>query len=139
MEPFATIEDLEADGRTLEEEGFSTEAAETLLSRVSNYIASMLVKHGVEVDPEDELQAENLATVTCYVVWDEIAKRKAPDYSSLSQTVGSTSVSLSMRERTTGYFIPNEYKALLGISGRGGLKVLRPSIRNHDGTPAEGW
>lgn len=139
MEPFATIEDLEADGRTLEGEGVTTEAAETLLGRVSAYIATLLMKHGIEVDPQDELQAANLATVTCYVVWDEISKRKSPDYSSLSQSVGSTSVSLSMRERPTGFFIPNEYKALLGISGRGGFKVLRPAIRNPDGTPVEGW
>lgn len=139
MEPFATIEDLQADGRSLEAEGVTNDAANTLIRRVTAFLSTLLAEHGIEVDESDELQAINLATVTCYIVWDEISKQKGPDFSSLSQSVGSTSVSLSMHEKSTGFFIPNEYKALLGIRGRGGFKMLRPAIRNPDGTPAEGW
>lgn len=139
MEPFATIVDLEADGRTLESEGVSTSAAETLIMRVTAYLSKLLSDHGIEVDPEDEQQSINLATVTCYIVWDEISKRNMPDFSSLAQSVGSTNVSFSMREKSTGFFIPNEYKTLLGIRSRGGFKMLRTAIRNPDGTPVEGW
>lgn len=138
MEPFATIADLEADGRSLESEGITKTAANAIIGRVTAYLSSMLARHGIEVDAEDELQAVNLATVTCYIVWDEISKRNAPDFSSLSQSVGSTSVTVSM-PRKNGYYIPEEYKRLLGISGRGGMKQFRAAIRNPDGTPCEGW
>ena len=139
MEPFATIEDLEADGRSLESEGVTDEAANTLIMRVTAYLSKMLSDHGIEADPTDELQATNLATVTCYVVWDEITKQKGPDFSSLSQSVGSTSVAISAPARTRGYHIPPEYKELLGIRSRGGAKMLRAAIHNPDGTPVDGW
>ena len=139
MEPFATIEDLEADGRSLESEGVTTEAAETLIMRVTAYLSTRLAAHGIEVDPDDELQAMTLATVTCYIVWDEIAKQKGPDISSLSQSVGSANVSFSLAARTKGYYIPPEYEKLLGIRSRGGVKVIRPAIHNPDGTLVDGW
>lgn len=139
MIPFATVDDLEADGQSLENAGVSADAANTLLERVSAFIASQMAKHGVTIDASDELQMTNLATVTCYVVWDEIRKKTAPDVSSLSQSIGSTSVSFSVHERSKGYYIPDDYKVLLGIKGRGGFKMLRPEIRNPDGTTPEGW
>lgn len=139
MEPFATIEDLEADGRSLEAEGISEEAASTLINRVTAFLSTLLAEHSIEVDPDDELQTINLTTVTCYIVWDEISKQKGPDFSSLSQSVGSTSVSYSLPARSKGFYIPPEYEKLLGIRGRGGMKMLRTAIRNPDGTPAEGW
>lgn len=139
MIPFATIDDLEADGQSLQAAGVSEEAANTLLERVSAFLASQLDAHGVAIDVSDELQMINLATVTCFIVWDEVNKQASPDYSSLSQSVGSTSVSFSMPTKGKGYYIPDEYKTLLGIKGRGGYKMLRPAIRMPDGTPASGW
>lgn len=139
MEPFATIEDLEADGRSLEAEGVTEEAANTLINRVTAFLSTLLAEHNIEVDPDDELQATNLATVTCYIVWDEISKQKGPDLSSLSQSVGSTSVSFSMAARTKGYYIPPEYERLLGIRGRGGVKMIRAAIHNPDGDLVDGW
>ena len=139
MASFATLKDLEADGRSLSDEGVSDEAANTLIERVSAFLAQMLSDHGISVDPCDEIQQTNLTTVTCYIVWDEISKRKTPDFSSLSQSVGSTNVSFSLREKSTGFYVPPDYRTLLGIRSRGGFKSLRVAIHKPDGTLVDGW
>lgn len=136
MEPFATVEDLEAGWRELTDE--ERAMAPTLLERASAQLAWRLSKYGVTIDPTDEVQATNLVTVTCNMV-----RRAMPSsyegFSTLAQSVGSTNVSLTIRDNDGSFFITRDEKDMLGISGRGKVVMLRSAIRNPDGTPVEGW
>ena len=66
MEPFATTADLEARWRKLsnDEKG----RASSLLDDGAALLMSMLKRAGVEVDPDDELQAANLRSINCSMV-----------------------------------------------------------------------
>lgn len=136
MEAFATVDDLKATGRTLD---VSDEQAEVLLERASAQLATLLARHGIEVDPSDEVQATNLCTVTCSMVLRSISDGKAEGVSNFAQTIGSTNVSVTYRASDGSFYLSKSDKELLGISGRGGFRMLRSAIRNPDGTPAEGW
>lgn len=136
MRPFATVEDLASGWRELTEEELAM--APTMLDRASAQLAWRLDKHGVEIDPCDEVQATNLVAVTCNMV-----RRAMPSgydgFKTLAQSVGSTNVSLTLKDSDGSFFITRDEKDMLGISGRGKLVMLRPAIRNPDGTPVEGW
>lgn len=136
MRPFATVEDLASGWRELTEEELAM--APTMLERASAQLAWRLSKHGVTIDPSDEVQATNLIAVTCNMV-----RRAMPSsydgFKTLAQSVGSTNVSLTLKDNDGSFFITRDEKDMLGISGRGKLVMLRPAIRNPDGTPVEGW
>ena len=65
MEPFATVSDLEARWRTLTQEEAAT--ASTTLLDVTAFITAEMRRSGVRVMPDDEVQAQNLTSVTCAV------------------------------------------------------------------------
>ena len=136
MEAFATVQDLKATGRTLD---VSDEAAGELLTRASAQLRTLLKRHGIAIDAEDETQSINLRTVTCSMVMRSIASGKSDGISNFAQSVGSTNVSVTYRDPDGSFYLSKSDKELLGISGRGGFRMLRPSIRNMDGTPVEGW
>ena len=136
MEAFATVEDLTAGGRTLD---VTAEAAGVLLERASACLWALLSRHGVEVDPEDEVQVTNLRAVCCNMVMRSLSAGSFEGLSSVAQTVGSTNVQVSYREPDGSFYLSRSDKELLGIGGRGGGRMLRASIRRPDGTPAEGW
>ena len=65
MEPFATIEDLEARWRTLTED--EQEQAETTLLDATAFITAEMRRYHVPVNTDDEVQHQNLVAVTCAV------------------------------------------------------------------------
>ena len=136
MEAFASVDDLRAGGRTLD---IDDEAAAVLLQRASAHLAALMRRHGVEVDPDDEVQEINLKSVVCNMVFRAVANGSAEGIASVAQSIGSTNVSVSYRDPDGSFYLSRSDKDLLGISGRGGFRMLRAAIRNPDGTPAEGW
>ena len=112
--------------------------ADTMLERASANLAWRLQRHGVAIDPCDEIQATNLVTVTCNMV-----RRAMPsDYdgvSTLAQSVGSTNISVNLRENDGSFKLTRDERDMLGISGRGKMLTLRAAIHAPDGTPVSGW
>lgn len=138
MEAFATVEDLLSGwpGKTFTEA--EEDSAETLLDRASAQLSSMLKQHGVAIDPEDEEQALNLLSVTCNMVRRSMSQGY-DGVSSFAQTVGSTNVSVNYRENDGSFYVSKSEKELLGVSGRGGFRMLRAAIHNPDGSLVDGW
>ena len=138
MEAFATVDDFLAGWPGKELSAQEHYSVSVLLGRASAQLSATLRRHGVEVDPDDEEQAENLLSVTCNMVRRSMS-RGYDGVASFAQSVGDTNVSVNYRENDGSFFISKSERELLGISGRGGLRMLRPAIRKPDGTPAEGW
>ncbi len=138
MEAFATVEDLLAGwpGKTFTQA--EEESAEARLERASAQLSSMLKRHGVTVDTSDEEQMLNLLTVTCNMVRRSMSQG-FDGVSSFAQSVGSTNVSVNYRENDGGFRVLPSEKELLGISGRGGFRMLRAAIHNPDGSLVDGW
>ena len=114
------------------------ESAEALLERASVQLSSMLRRREVEIDPSDEEQAVNLGTVACNMV-RRAMQNKYDGVASFAQSVGSTNVSINYRESDGSFYVSDYEKDLLGISGRGGFRMLRAAIHKPDGTPVDGW
>ena len=137
MKAFATVDDLAAGWPDYDR---SLDAVSgTLLERASARLSALLDRHGVEIDEEDDVQATNLKSVTCNMVRRSLNGPSADGVASIAQGIGSTNVSVSYRDPDGSFYLSRSDRELLGISGRGGFRMLRPSIRNADGTPAEGW
>jgi len=117
MEPFATTEDLQAGWRTLD--GAELEVAETLLLRASAYLMTRLGQRGISVDPEDEVQALNLKTVTCSMVRRSMASAAADGIAQVSQAIGSTSASVQIYNPDGAFYLSKFDKEILGLSGGG--------------------
>lgn len=120
LEPFATVEDL-MDGwpnKTLNQS--EQTAAETLLARASAYIATKLARAGIEIDASDELQATNLQTVTVNMVRRSMSSGDADGFSQLSQTIGSTTASVSFTNPEGAFWLSASDKEILGLTGTGG-------------------
>lgn len=112
---FATVEDLQAGWRTLNE----TEqgVAETLLLRATAQLYGLLASDGIEIDPADELQALNLQTVTCNMVRRSMAAGSADGIAQVSQSIGSTSASVQLSNPDGAFFLSKMDKEILGIAG----------------------
>ena len=139
MTAFATVNDLLAGwpGKTLTDA--EVDAAEVLLDRASAQLSAMLRKHGIAIDANDGEQAMNLLSVCCNMVRRSMSNPSADGVASFAQSVGSTNVSVQYRDPDGGFYIKPQEKELLGISGRGGMKVLRMAIHDQDGALVEGW
>ena len=107
MEAFATVTDLAAGWRTLSEQ--EQGVAETLLLRASAFLASKLAKRHIEIDPEDELQALNLQTVTCNIVRRSMASASADGISQMSQIYNPDGA----------FFLSKQDADVLGLTGAG--------------------
>jgi hypothetical protein len=120
---FATVEDLQAGWRTLTEA--EQGVASTLLLRATAQLYGLLANDGIAVDPEDELQALNLQTVTCNMVRRSMASAAVDGLSSMQQSIGSTSASVQVYNPDGAFFLSKMDKDILGISGGDGIGWAR--------------
>lgn len=128
MDAYATVDDLEAGWRTLTDT--ETERAEVLLLRASGYILARLNAAGVEVDGDDELQVLNLCTVCCNLVQRAMGGG-VEGVSQMSQTIGSTSASVTWSNPDARFFLTQADLDLLGI-GSGGRFAWLPLVQEDD-------
>lgn len=138
MEAFATVDDLRRGWPGKEFTFAEEEAAEALLKRASAQLSAMLSRHGVEVDTSDEEQMLNLLSVVCNMVRRSMSQGYE-GVASFAQSVGSTNVSVNYRDNDGSFYISKQEQELLGISGRGGFRMLRAAIHNPDGSLVQGW
>jgi hypothetical protein len=120
FEAFATVDDL-LEGwpnKTLNES--ETAAANALLLRASAYVATKLAQRKVEIDPEDELQALNLKTVTVNVVRRSMSSGDSEGIASMSQTIGTTTASVQLSNPDGAFWLSQLDKEVLGLAGSGG-------------------
>ena len=117
MEAFATVDNLQAGWRTLKdtEQG----VANTLLLRASAYLITKLTKRHVDINPEDEVQALNLQTVTCNLVRRAMSSAAADGIAQVSQTIGSTNASVQIYNTDGAFYLSKQDADLLGITGAG--------------------
>jgi hypothetical protein len=127
FEAFATVDDL-LEGwpnKTLNES--ETTAADALLLRASARLASLLQRRGVDIDPEDELQALNLKTVTVNMVRRALLASQG-DVLGVAQTSitgGPYTKSMSFANPSGDMYLTKDDRSLLGIGGgRAGFSPL---------------
>lgn len=117
MDPFATLQDLEARWRPLTDG--EKPRAQTLLSDAGVKLSLSCQQSGVLVNSDDELQAEALKAINC-----EMVKRAMmspidmPPVSNFSQTAGSYSESQTYVNPTGDLYLTLSEKKLLGIGGQ---------------------
>lgn len=114
MEAFATYEDLVATPNPPE---ISKTEADELLMRASAYLRSVLPRHGVVINPDDEVQQINLCSVCCNLVRRSMSQGALEGLSSLSQAVGSTNVSVTWRDPDNSFFLSKSDRDVLGMGG----------------------
>lgn len=114
---FATADDLQAGWRTLSPS--EQDVAGELIERASAQLSSLLAAKGVAVDPEDEIQATNLKTVTCNMVRRSMASGGPDGMQSASQTIGSTTASVQWANPDGAFFLSRTDKECLGLVGGG--------------------
>jgi hypothetical protein len=117
MEAFATVDDLQAGWRTLKDA--EQDVAETLLLRASAYLIMRLTRKHIEIDPDDEVQALNLQTVTCNLVRRAMASAAADGIAQVSQSIGSTNASVQIYNPDGAFYLSKQDADLLGITGAG--------------------
>ncbi len=94
--------------------------AETLLLRASAYLAAKLRTKGVRIDDADEVQAENLTTVTVNMVRRSMCSGDNEGLSQISQTIGSTVASVQFSNPNGSFWLSPLDKEILGLTGTGG-------------------
>lgn len=90
----------------------------TLLADASAKLSGRLAEAGVAVDDNDTAQAANLKRVTCNMVREYLDAEKRDGYSSMSQTIGSTTASVSWSAGMTNFYISRDDELSLGIRRR---------------------
>ena len=139
MDVYATVEDLEAGWKSLDDIDIDEETAETLLTRASAYLATFLGNRGIVIDLDNEIQKTNLCSVTCSIVRRSLNEPNADGIASIAQSIGSTNVSVNYRAQDGSFYLSEADKELLGIKSRGKYRSMRAAIHNADGTLVEGW
>lgn len=134
---YATVEDLIAGWRTLSSD--EEAAAMTLLDRASALLTTLMQRHNITIDPDNETQRLNLCSVCCAMVKRSMTSIDAANVSSMSQTVGSVSTQVTYSNPEGSLYLTKFDKELLGIIGKGGYRQLRAAIRTPDGSPVDGW
>lgn len=114
---FATVEDLQAGWKTLTEA--EQGVASTLLLRATAQLYGLLSNGGIEIDPEDELQAINLNTVTCNMVRRSMSSAAVDGIAQVSQAIGSTNASVQIYNPDGAFFLSKMDKDALGLSDSG--------------------
>ena len=128
---FATVENLEAGWRTLTES--ERGVASTLLLRATAQLYGLLANDGITIDPEDELQALNLQTVTCNMVRRAMSSGAVDGIESVQQTIGSTSASVRVYNPDGAFYLSKMDKDILGISGGDGIGWVRTVYVDDEG------
>lgn len=126
IQAFATVDDLLAGwpNKTLNES--ETTAAGALLDRATAQLMAMLAKRRIAIDPEDDVQAANLKTVTVNMVRRSMSSGDNEGLSSVSQTVGSTVASVQFSNPNGAFYLSAMDKETLGLSGKGGRAGFTP-------------
>lgn len=129
MESFATVSDLEARWRSLDDS--ERVRAETLLMDASAYLSALLVNSGVTIE-DSEIQSANLRSVCCAMVHRIMGvDDNLFGVTQFSQTAGSfTSAGTSANPNGDMYLTASE-KRLLGIPSTGKKQravFVRPKI-----------
>jgi hypothetical protein len=117
VEAFATVDDLQAGWRTLKDA--EQDVAETLLLRASAYLITRLTRKHIEIDPDDEVQALNLQTVTCNLVRRAMVSAAADGIAQVQQSIGSTNASVQIYNPDGAFYLSKQDADLLGITGAG--------------------
>ena len=125
METYATVEDLQAGWKTLD--AAERSVAETLLTRASAQLAVMLKSKGVAIDPDDEVQSQNLNTVTCNMVRRSMSSGGADGLSGMSQTIGSTQASVQWSNPDGAFYLSKMDRESLGLGGRSTGRTILPA------------
>lgn len=129
MESFATVNDLQAGWRTLTEA--ESEVAATLLERATAQIVAMLERSGIKIDASNETQQTNLKTVNCNMVRRVMGQ--VGNVSQMTQSIGSTSASVSFSNPDGSLYLSKGDRVLLGLAGKSRYR----SIQAH--TWADEW
>lgn len=139
MEPFATIEDLEARWRTLTED--EQAQAETTLLDATAFITSEMKRSGVLVEPDDEVQHQNLVAVTCAVAKRSLlmafdSGNTLTGVSKYQEQADVWNASVTLANPMGDMYLTAQEKRLLGI---GRLKVgsARAAMRDMRGCDEE--
>lgn len=134
MEAFASVDDLEARWRTLSDS--ERAAAEVELLDATAFIAGQLAKYRVAIDPSDEVQAQNLTSVTCAVVrrsmsprLDSMSGTPLAPYTEATVTADVFTESYKFANPMGDYYLNAAEKAALGI---GRMRVAQWQVQVGD-------
>lgn len=122
MQPLATIADLQKGWRDLSDD--EALAANTLLERASAQLYTLLNNHGIAVDVSNEIQAINLCTVTCNMV-RRVLDISAANVSQISQTIGSTTASMSFSNPDGSLYLTKADREMLGLVGKNRYRSIQ--------------
>lgn len=121
--PFATVEDLEARWRVLDDD--EKARAEVQLTDVSAYITELMRQSEVPINPEDEYQAQTLKSVCCAATRRSLSQLFSSDGGSIgagAEDANSSTVTAGVFSQTYQYANPTgsiylraDEKKLLGI------------------------
>lgn len=132
MDPFASAADVEARWRELAEE--ERGRADVLLADAAALLRSLLSRAGVEVDPEDEVQAANLEAVSCSMVQRAMGVgEESAGVSQYSQTAGPYSWSATAANPNGDLYLTKTEQQRLGLK-RMRAGSIRPTIGVADDT-----
>lgn len=116
MDPFATVEDLEARYRKLED-GEKVRAA-ALMEDATAMLTAEHRRVSVPIDPEDELQAVNLKIACCSMVKRVLASGVLGDVSNHSVTAGPYNEQFTYANPTGNMYLTKEERRILGLPVR---------------------
>lgn len=119
---YATVQDLEAQWRTLTED--EQDRAAVLLDSAAVYLDSLVV-----VDPEDEHQAQVLKNVSCSMV-QRVMSSNVDTFgvSQTSMSAGVYSQSMTFANPSGDFYLTGFEKMALGINGAK-IGMIRPMVR----------
>lgn len=119
---YATVQDLEAQWRTLTE--VEQDRAAVLLDSAAVYLDSLVV-----VDPEDEHQAQVLKNVSCSMV-QRVMSSNVDTFgvSQTSMSAGVYSQSMTFANPSGDFYLTGFEKMALGINGAK-IGTIRPMVR----------
>ena len=119
MESYATVDDLLAGWPNKTMNDSERSSADALLRRASAQLASLMRNKGRVIDPSDDIQAENLRTVTVNMVRRSMMSGAAEGIKSVSQTIGSTTASAQWSNPDGAFYLSRTDKEVLGLLGGG--------------------
>ena len=139
MEPFATVEDLEARWRTLAEE--ERPVAETTLLDATAFISAEMARSHVNIRPDDEVQHQNLVAVTCAVTKRSLlmafdSGNTLTGVSKYQEQADVWNASVTLANPMGDMYLTAQEKRLLGI-GRTVVGSARAAMRDMRGCDCE--
>lgn len=139
MEPFATIEDLEARWRTLTED--EQEQAGTTLLDATAFITAEMRRYHVPINEDDEVQHQNLVAVTCAVAKRSLlmafdSGNTLTGVSKYSEQADVWNASVTLANPMGDMYLTAQEKRLLGI-GRVLVRTALVAMKDMRGCDVE--